>query len=353
MKNLQYEISDRELDKHQLFKEKILNIKLAKLSALNSSRDYYTFKDEFEKLHLRTTPKTMLPELLRNNYLENPALSLVKNTQNIDEVWKRLKKAYGDTKIMLSKKLTELENLAPIWKIKSPAKIAESLTKIISTIKDLIQLSYRHNTEHKLYNSDALDKIYKLMGDGRMTKWLSSIYDEDIEGEVLWKGLIVFLEKDFSNQQQKIIINEGNKSKDQKQQDRPQRNTHYSSKGSVKSSSSNGLKCHKRSKEDHVRTAGPGGIKLIQYFTCKQFIEMTPADRFQLLKKKCLCFQCLYPDVKLTDTKHSEGRCQTDYTCNHPSHDKFPTKKHVLVCAEHKNVKKTKRHLSCTNVSAS
>ena len=218
-----------------------------------------------------------------------------------------IKKAYGDTKIMLSKKLTELENLEPIWKIKSPVKIAESLTKIISTIKDLIQLSYRHNIEHKVYNSDALDKIYKLMGDGRMTKWLSSIYDEDIEGEVLWKRLMVFLEKDFSIQQQKIIINESNKSKDQKQQDLPQIYTHYNCKSSVKSSSSNGLKCHICGKEDHVPTAGRGGIKLIQYFTCKQFVKMTPADRFQLLRKKGLCFQCLYPGAKITDTKHSEG----------------------------------------------
>ena len=103
MERLKNEISDREIDKHQLFKEKILNIKLAKFSGLNSSRDYYTFKDEFEKLYLRTTPKTMLPELLRNNYLEDPALSLVKNIQNIDEISKRLKKAYGDTKIMVSK----------------------------------------------------------------------------------------------------------------------------------------------------------------------------------------------------------------------------------------------------------
>ena len=63
------------IDKHQLFKEKILNIKLAKFSGFNSSRDYYTFKDEFEKLHLRTTPKNMLPKLLRNNYLEDPPLS--------------------------------------------------------------------------------------------------------------------------------------------------------------------------------------------------------------------------------------------------------------------------------------
>ena len=39
MEWLKNEISDREIDKHQLFKEKILNIKLAKLSGLNSSRD--------------------------------------------------------------------------------------------------------------------------------------------------------------------------------------------------------------------------------------------------------------------------------------------------------------------------
>ena len=42
-----------------------------------------------------------------------------------------------------------------------------------------------------------MDKIYKLMGDGRMTKWLSSIYNEDSEEEVIWKRLIVFLKKDF------------------------------------------------------------------------------------------------------------------------------------------------------------
>ena len=42
----------------------------------------------------------MLPELLRNN-LEYSALSLAKNIKNIDEIWKRFKKAYGDTKLML------------------------------------------------------------------------------------------------------------------------------------------------------------------------------------------------------------------------------------------------------------
>ena len=56
------------------------------------------------------------------------------------------------------------------------------------------------------------------MADERMTRWLSSIYDEGSEGEVLEKRLIIIQEKEFSIQQQKIIINENNKSKDQKQQ---------------------------------------------------------------------------------------------------------------------------------------
>ena len=74
MERLKNEISEREIEEHQLFKEKILNIRFAKFNGLNTPRDYYTFKDEFEKLHLRTTSKTILPELLRNNYLEDLAL---------------------------------------------------------------------------------------------------------------------------------------------------------------------------------------------------------------------------------------------------------------------------------------
>ena len=64
-----------------------------------------------------------------------------------------------------------------------------------------MQLSHRHDIEPKLHNSDAFDKVYKLIGDGRMIKWFSVTYDENIEGEVLWKRLAVFLEKDFSIQQ--------------------------------------------------------------------------------------------------------------------------------------------------------
>ena len=97
------------------------------------------------------------------------------------------------------------------------------MTKIISTIKDLIQLSHRHNIKNKLCSRDAIYKIHKINGDGRITKLLMNIYDEDLEGKVLRKRLITFFEKDLNIQQQKIIINENTKPRESRQQDRIQK----------------------------------------------------------------------------------------------------------------------------------
>ena len=63
---------------------------------------------------------------------------------------------------------------------------------------------------------------------------------------------------------------------------------------------------------------------------------MTPAQRFQELKAKGLCFQCLYPGARQDDGRHSSGSCQRDFVCQHPVHDKYHRKKHVLVCHEHR-----------------
>ena len=57
MERLKNEISDREIDKHQLFKEKILNVKLAKFSGLNSSRDYYPLKMNLENCIYEQPPR--------------------------------------------------------------------------------------------------------------------------------------------------------------------------------------------------------------------------------------------------------------------------------------------------------
>ena len=58
---------------------------------------------------------------------------------------------------------------------------------------------------------------------------------------------------------------------------------------------------------------------------------MTPHQR--------LCFQCLHPEGNQSKGKHSNGTCQNTFTCKHTSHDKYPCKKHVLVCGEQYDTK--------------
>ena len=73
-KFIQNEIREREISKEKSFQITSLNIKLSKFSGYESEMDIYTFQYEFDKLHLRTTPKKMLSDLLKYNYLEEPAL---------------------------------------------------------------------------------------------------------------------------------------------------------------------------------------------------------------------------------------------------------------------------------------
>ena len=35
--------------------------------------------------------------------------------------------------------------------------------------------------------------------------------------------------------------------------------------------------------------------------------------------------------------KNKEGNCQREFICQYPSHQKYPVKKHVLICEKHKN----------------
>ena len=62
------------------------NIKLPKFKGYDSQIEIYTFQLEFEKIYLRSAPKRMLADVLKNNHLNDPALSLVKAEKDIDEI---------------------------------------------------------------------------------------------------------------------------------------------------------------------------------------------------------------------------------------------------------------------------
>ena len=80
------EIQSREIDKETLFQESKLNIKLGKYKGYDSVTDIYSFQDDFHIAYTRTTPKRLMADLLKNNHLAEPAISLVKSVDDINEI---------------------------------------------------------------------------------------------------------------------------------------------------------------------------------------------------------------------------------------------------------------------------
>ena len=175
VKFVEMEMKKREILKQNKFETFSLNIKLPKFSGYNSELDIYTFKSQFEKLHLKITPRQLLPDLLKNNYLVDPALSLVKRLDDIEEIWKRLFRSYGDARIMLKNKMQALKRIGALWKLKDAERIKNGLASLLNVMSELLKISKEHNIEQRLYNGEALDIIYGLLGDYRLTKWLTNI----------------------------------------------------------------------------------------------------------------------------------------------------------------------------------
>ena len=385
-------VDERDIDKSELFKVSSLNINLQKFKGYESPMDVFTFQSTFDKIHLKTTPKHLLPDLLKNNFLDGQALILVKCIDDIDEIWIRLKAAYGNCKIMLSKKLDEFSKIEGLWKYKQPSKVVEGLSKIVNLMQDVMKLAKRHKIVNTLYYGDSIDRIYKLCGNERMTRWFSLQCDKTWEGEELWIKLISFLEKDIRINQQKMLhgINHerkpfSNATKNQNHRNffnndefhnaddeltepnhvynsnirnndvnvkshkyvrnNEKRRDNHNNKfnaNDVHLNDVKSVKCYICDEEDHVATKGPAGTKIIQYFTCKKFVNMAPAERFSELRKRGLCFQCLYPGAQF---QHKDGKCQRDFICKHSDHDKYKTKMHVLVCDLHKHLPENKEIL--------
>ena len=228
-------------------------------------------------------------------------------------------------------------------------------------MSDLIRLAKRHNLEGNLYFGEGLDMIYGIMGDERLKKWLTTICEDSLEGEQLWKRLIRFLEKELKVQQEMALINrkymmddkrqvsyvsseQYNKDTDDIQNENSDSCSSHISNSSGQDSSYTKV-CSFCDEDGHTMTKGPWGRNLIQYFSCEKFAKMNPHQRLQELRKRGLCYMCLYPGALQNEGKHSTGSCHDEFCYKHPSHDKQNRKKHVLVCNEHRDDDENKQIL--------
>ena len=339
-------VDELELDKEDVFKASNLNIKLERFKGYSSPVDIYTFKSEFEKIYLRSTPRRMLPELLKNNFLGDSALSMVKSIDDIDEVWKRLREAFGDPKIMLERKLGDIDKINSLSKMKGCSKTIDGLQKVINLMKDLMDLSKKHDIENQLYYSDALERIVRTLGDSRATRWIAEKCDKMLSNKESWNNLVAFLEKDVKVTQQKMLFFRTDETRKgdtvdvrNEKAEKKFNSYHY---GNMDTGDE---KCSICGEDGHVATTGPNRSKLIQYFSCRSFVNMSPAERFATIKHKGLCWQCLFPGAMAKHGKHADGKCQRDFVCKHASHSSFKRRKHVLVCEEHKTSEENKKLL--------
>ena len=122
----------------------------------------------------------MMADVLKTKLLEGPALSLVRSITDIDEIWVKLKVSCGDPKLL------HLGKINQIWKLKDSEKVVEALSKMINTMRDLEHLACECNIQAKLYSGDGLDRIYQLLRDNRVTRWLSTICDNTYNDKELW-----------------------------------------------------------------------------------------------------------------------------------------------------------------------
>ena len=210
-----------------------------------------------------------------------------------------------------------------------------------------MKLAKDHHIEENLFYGDGLDRIYNIIGDARLTRWLSSVTEEDLSPKETWLKFIAFLEKEQKLQQQKLLIfnkgHDGEHSKSSTNTHPKPHKVHHSNRAHHSGSSKEEVTCaicnSPAGTNDHISTNGPAKSQLIQYFTCQKFAELTPADRLSMLKKKGYCIQCLFPGANTSIGRHKDGKCQREFTCPHQSHLKYPVRKHVLVCEEHKDDK--------------
>ena len=144
---------------------------------------------------------------------------------------------------MLKKKLCEISKFIALWKIKEPEKLMEGLSRLINLMKDLTTLAVKHNIGNQLYYSDSIHKIYHLLCENRVTKWLMKISDEE-----QWQKLIHLLEKELRVQQQNCLIRGDMKFQNERDDKYDkQYKSHYQSSNAQ-------LKCSISDKVGHVPT---------------------------------------------------------------------------------------------------
>ena len=125
-----------------------------------------------DKFSMPYVQKTLLSDTLKLNYLANPALTVVKDLTDIDEIWKRLIRSYGNTRVLLQNKLGALSKLSDLDKVRGDEKLASGLSELLNVLAEVSRLAGKYGLENELYYGGGLGKVTDLMGFARNRRFL-------------------------------------------------------------------------------------------------------------------------------------------------------------------------------------
>ena len=123
-------------------------------------------------------------------------------------------------KLLLQNKISKLDKLESLDKIKNDEKLTTAPAKIINIMGELKSLAEKHNLETKLYVGGGLEKILNLIGRDWERKFLTKYVDssdssssssDPIPEKQEWKNLTEFLQKQLTVREKLALVQ---KSKD-------------------------------------------------------------------------------------------------------------------------------------------
>ena len=150
--------------------------------------------------------KSLLAETLKYNYLGNPALTLVKELTDIDEIWERLIKSYGDPRNLLLNKLRELCQLGGLENISGDENLIRAISELLNVMSELKRLAGKYDLRHDLYQArGGLGKFRELIGQRRFKKLIRKNMDLTLGYEDEWDRIAQQLELELGDTQRYLV----------------------------------------------------------------------------------------------------------------------------------------------------
>ena len=269
------------------------------------------------------------------NFLSGSALNLVEKETDYHKIREKLLSAYGNPRVLLQNKLADLDLIGGLWKLRGDQKIFDGVASLVNKMKDLGHLAAEHNIGGQLYEGGGLEKVFSLIGNDRHRRFREKHIDLVDDKRREWDKIREFLEKELKVKE-KLIIDRKNASmmgfqKPKRGLDNDSGLPNDGTQGkSTHVAQNDDLKCHICDEVGHTVITTAKGKKIIPYYVCKKFSQMSPGDRHKILDSKNLCPGCLCPGAR----KGPNHKCfYTKFFCPISSHSE---RLHVLVCEAHK-----------------